>query len=264
MIKMLYYILSDFINGFFDSLRFNLFFKQILSNIKFRKLFYKLIVYNLFLYVLPLLITDILYQLTNFSLHNILYFLYYPINIFSAIFHVIHFVDLINIISSNKSKTNQMIPVVDMIALAVTMTIYQLVIYLTTELINFIFHSRIYLIAISLNFFILTIYHSFYYFNNLWQYFRIGMFRRIDIHEKLWPYYMGYGTVITLIYYRINYSYMMAVYNIYSMALLSFPFLFKTKFPHDSLYPKINLTIFSYFIGWIFKIAGYLMKSPKK
>lgn len=249
-------MLFDFIYGLFDSIQINLVAKQIFKNTNFKKLVIKLLKYNFLLHIIPLLLTDIIFMMTNFSLHTVLYFINYPINLFSAIFHVIHFIHLTNIISINKSKTNNFMPILETVTLAITMSIYQLVVYLTTKLINYILYDRMYILAIMLNFFILTIYHSFYCFNNLWQHFKIEMFKRIDIHEKLWPYYMGYGIVATIIYFHINNPYFLGLYNMYIAVILSLPFLFETKFPHKTeLYPKINLMIFSYIVGKIFSIA---------
>lgn len=249
-------ILKDVIFGFIDSIRINLFFSQMYVNEKFRRLIIKLVKYNFLLHILPFLLVDAISWFSGVSLRTQLRYVNYLINLFSGIFHVIHFIDLISIISVTKSKNKKFLPMIDVISLAITMSIYQIVIYLTTELIKFIFHERINSLAIVLNFIILTMYHSFYCFNGLWQCLRIPMLNRIDIHEKLWPYHIGYGMISTIIYLNSGSPYILGIYNLCVSLIISLPFLIKVRYPPKiQSYPKINLFIFSFVIGRIVLLA---------
>jgi hypothetical protein len=261
-------IIIDIFKGLFNSLRFDLFIKPITNNIKLQKLFMRVLKYNFITRIVPQMITFLIYYIFGLSLYSLLNIINYPISLLTLIFHLVHYLEIINIVSPYASKTGQEMPFIDGITIGITMSIYGTVIYLATELIRFVFHDRLYFIAIILNFFILTIYHSFYCYNNLWQFHKINMNKRIDIHEKLWPYYFGYGIISTIIYLYSANHYMMLLYNLYLFLIISVPFLTELRFPTKvSPYPKINLTIFSYMTGYVFnmsrKIINYVTKSDK-
>ena len=256
-------IVCDYLRGVINSCKINLLITSAIQNSKLAKLLYKIIKYNFILYVLPLMLVQIL-NIFDLSFYCILNFISYPIGIFSAVFHLLHYMDLMNIVCTNSSKSNNEMPVLDLISLAITMSLYNIVIYLTTNLINLFFHERIYILAIMLNFIILTIYHSFYCFNNLWQYKKIEMAYRIDMHEKLWAYYMGYGTIATIIYLYVNNFYVMGLYNLYMTICISMPFMIEPRYPSKTKnypnYPSINLVIFSYIVGYIFSFTKYILR----
>jgi hypothetical protein len=253
-------ILIDFLKGLTNSARFDYFLKPISENLKLRRLVIKICKYNFFLHFLPSIILYFVGWLFNTNMMPIMNVIVYPINIFSSLFHLLHYFDLVNMVCFYSIKTSKSAPVLDMLSLTITLTIYQLVIYLTTTLVNLMFHDRLYLLALCLNFVILTIYHSFYCFNNLWQYKKIDMFYRIDMHEKIWPYYIGYGVISTIIYLHIDNPYMLSFYNLYMALLISLPFLLEVKYPKKIMdYPSINLTIFSYIIGFVFVISKYIL-----
>jgi len=249
------YIIEDFVSGLFNSIRIDKIIKPTRENPKLKKLWFKICKYNFLLHIFPTLLLLLVDWLFDISLIFIFNILAYPINLFSGLFHLLHFFDLVNIICIHTPKSSKTVGALDMISLMITMSIYQIVIYLTTTIINLIFHDNLYFAAIILNFIILTIYHSFYCFNNLWQYKKIDMFRRIDIHEKLWPYYIGYGTISTILYLCAIHPIMIAIYNLYLATIIALPFLLATRYPKKEIgYPKINLTIFSKIIGFLFII----------
>lgn len=248
-------ILEDFGVGIFNSVKINSLFKITMENIKIQRLIYKICMYNFLLHFLPTIIFNALEIITGISFVTFLNIINYPIGVFSALFHLFHYIELIDNVSNYMPKTSNTINAIDSITLAITMSIYQIIIYLTTTFINFIMHDRLYFLAIFLNFFILTIYHSFYCFNNLWQYRKIDMIYRIDMYEKLWPYYTGYGFFSTILYLYSNNMFVLGTYNIYIAILISLPFLLDRKYPTEKMpYPKINLIIFSNIIGYLFKI----------
>ncbi len=187
------------------------------------------------------------------------------VNIVGSFFHLFNYIDLVNITSRHNKKSLTKISAIDGLSLALTISIYQIVIFGTTHLINMIFHEKIYLLSFLINFVILTIYHSFYYYNNLWHYKKIEIMYRIDMHEKIWPYYIGYGTISTLIYLTGSTMISIATYNIYMIIALSNPFLTEIKYPSTTIkYPAINLYIFGYLTDKLMYIIGKIIGSKNK
>lgn len=248
-------ILYDFFLGLISSVRIDLIFTTIKSDSKLQSLWLKILKYNSLLHILPHIVTILLSSYVN------LYFVQYLISPISAIFHLIHYMDLLRISTDHcvdfRSKNKK--ELIDLISLGITMSIYSMVIYLTTELIN-IFFRNFYFIGYLLNFIILSIYHSFYCFNSLWQYHQISPSTRIDMHEKLWPYYVGYGFIATIIYLNTS-CLMCGIYNIYFGFLMMIPFLIKPIFPKKNSYPSINLTIFSYLTSISISISIWIIKN---
>ena len=259
------YILVDFIEGFSDSLRLNLLLKPINEDPKLKKLIVKICKYNFLMHFLPIIFFKFIGSILKINLMTILDIINYPLNIFSLFFHLLHYFDLVNMMCTNNAKISKSVSLLDLLSITITMTIYQSVMYITTTLINLVFYERLYLFAILINFFILTIYHSFYCFNNLWQFKKIDMIYRIDIHEKLWPYYIGYGILPTIIYLYSSNSYIFGIYNLYMTLLISLPFLLKIKYPKNNMnYPPINLTIFSYITSFVFMISKKILSMVSK
>lgn len=265
---MFHEMLRDFIGGIIDSLRFSKVFRIIYINVSLRKLFIKICKYNVIMHCLPCIFCFILQVGINFDLFAILYYLNYIINMISILFHLLHYMDLINILSTISLKIYKNISTFHLIVFSITMMIYQINIYLITTVIQFIFHENLYFLSLCLNFFILTFYHSFYCYNNLWQYKRLDLNHRIDIHEKLWPYYLGYGTIPSIIYMYTNISYnsyntlIICFYNIHLFFMISIPFLIESRYPTKILpYPSINLSIFAYITKWTVNIIKYLLNA---
>ena len=141
------------------------------------------------------------------------------------------------------------------------MTIYQFIVYLSTKLINIIFVDKLRTFGLVSIFVILTIYHSLYSYNNLWQVIGLDISRRINIHERRWAYFLGYGLIATIMYMNIFNPYILALYNIYMGILLSIPLLhnfdFDFYFLADTHYCKIDLSFFSF-------VMKYLLQFSKK
>jgi hypothetical protein len=132
---------------------------------------------------------------------------------------------------------------------------YQIAIYSTNALINFLIYDKNATIAILVNFVILSIYHSFYSFNNKWHHKKINVVHRINMCEKLWPYYIGFGIVPTILYLNSRNLIMMSLYNFYIILSIAIPFLVKEKKAACGNYPKINLVIFSYVLYIIYSFT---------
>jgi hypothetical protein len=256
------HIARDFFCGITNSIRFDLYVKALMNNQRLQKLTFKIIKYNTLMHFLPYILSYLFYRYTGLNFMFILDILIYPINIFSILFHLLHYIDLVNMVCIYSSKNFRIDNTENGLTLAITMFIYQLVIYLTTSIISIIFNGRMHMIAILINFTILTIYHSFYCFNNLWQYKKVGMFHRIDMHEKLWPYYVGYGIFTTIIYLHIKNPIMLGIYNLYMVLLISVPFMIKTRYPNSVMsYPKINLKIFSYMTSLTLDVTKFIIRN---
>ena len=250
---MLSDIAKDYSQGLLTSLRIDKLIITIHGNQRLRKLFFKICKYNILLHIIPFFIMQLLHFGT---------LIIYPINIFSSIFHLLHYIDLVNVVSIyvvGRPKTST--AGLDLVSFMITMALYQIVIYLTTTLINLFFYRKLYLISVCLNFFILSIYHSFYCYNNLWNYYKISMNYRIDMHEKLWPFYMGYGTIATIIYMYSDHQYILMLYNLYICLIIVAPFLTKAKYPKkNQSYPSINLSIFSRILGCLLYLTRTILK----
>lgn len=255
-------IFIDFCKGVLLSMRFDYFVQQMWSDAKLWNLMLKICKYNFLLHILPSIIVELVNFLTGYSLEIILNVIAYPINIFSIFFHLLHYTDLVNMISTCASKTANSVAPLNMVSLALTMTIYNVVIYLSSTVINYLLFTNFYFMAICLNFAMLSIYHSMYCFNNLWQYKKINMNYRIDMHEKLWPYYMGYGTLATIMYFYLDNVIIYGLYNIYIALAISVPFLTNPIYPKKQMeYPSINLIFFSYVTKFVFNLTKISLKS---
>lgn len=249
-------IFEDFLRGLLNSLRLDYLVKLFLKDFKLKNLIIKICKYNFLMHFLPTIIMWLLNWSIGINLYSLLDVIIYPINLFSALFHLLHYMDLANIVCTHTSKTSNTVGGLDLISLAITMTIYQFIIFSTTMFINLIFSNNMYLISFIINFFVLTIYHSFYYFNNLWQYKKIEMAKRIDMHEKLWAYYTGYGLISTIIYLYIDSQFILGLYNLYMALMIALPFLIEPIYPKKIVtYPSINLTIFSYITNFVFMLS---------
>lgn len=182
--------------------------------------------------------------------------------IISNIFHILHYMDLLNMVSIYKSKNinSQSQIKGSMINISVTLTLmfYQSVIYSTTGLIKYFLYHKLRVLASVLNLFILMFYHSFYCFNNLWQHKKILMSHRLDIHEKLWPYYLGYGFIASVLYSLSEDPYIITIYNMYMILTISIPFLTQTIYPSETIrYFTLDLSIFADILGRIYKNLGF-------
>lgn len=239
-------IATDYLHGVKNSFRIVHILLLLITDDKFRKVVFKIIKFNFLVHFLPLILIKFIYNIFGLSLFTLLYIINIPLNIFSSLFHFLHYTDLVNIVCVNADRSSNTMPAFDVIALTITLSIYQLIIYLATTFINFLFWDRLWFLAMGLNFLILAMYHSLYCFNNLWQYQKIDVAYRIDMHEKLWPYYLGYGTIATVIYLNTINNYMVGLYNLYIGIILCVPFLIPIKYPRKIVtYFSINLTIFS-------------------
>ena len=263
--NMYYHIGKDFVQGIMDSVRIDLIAEQIISNNKIKDNFVKICKWNLMLYIFTLVVCDIIEFVTSISIHAIRNYVLYPIDIISVFFHFIYIYEIVEVMCfSRKILPLTSVPT-NVFVISITTSIYGFFVYVSTKIIGYIFSNNLYLISLIIKFLILTYYHSFYSFNNIWKCDYIDLLYRIDIHEKLWPYYIGFGLFPTILYLSTENMYVLSVYNIYTSMSVIIPFLIKEKYPPNiELYPSINLHIFSYFTRFIFGIFKKLINPSKK
>lgn len=255
------YILQDFNLGLCDSIRIDKLCKIISHDTKIYNCLYKIIKYNMVLYLIPYLFVSLINLSIGLNLFMLFDWLIYPIDILSCFFHILQYIDLVSCINkyTTRSMTNR--NNMNYLSLSITMTIYQLVIFITTIVLDLFFRNNLIYLSVILKILILSIYHSFYCFNNLWQYKQITLYHRIDIHEKLWPYHLGFGFIATIIYIFNNYYWISGIYNIYISILVCMPFINKTIYPdkyikYNSINLKPFLLIIKYIIDIVKKISG--------
>lgn len=248
-------IFKDFTKGMIDSLSVHIFFRIFLIDPKLKKIFYKLLIYNVVMHIAKEVIMRIgAHYISLFC--SLAYFIVCLLNI---LFNLLHFTDLLNVVSKHYKKINTSSSSIDMISVALTSNFYHSIMYLTINIIATVCHPRIHFIIVIINFCILNIYHSMYFFGNLWQHKKVNIVQRISLHETIWPYYFGYSFAITMLALFTDNVALSLTYNIYSIFLLSLPFLLKIKTPSVTTnYPKINLSIFSNIVNIFFS----LIKKP--
>jgi hypothetical protein len=260
-------ICKDIFLGLIDSIRIDLFLSHIYKSNKCNNILKKIFKYNVLFHILPGIIIELINFLFQVSFHTLLYYINYLINFMSMFMHMIIYLEIFGTFNKfsliPKSKLSN--PITDSITITIIMTIYQLAVYLMTKIINFIFgNQNLYFISLIINFVILTIYHTIYSHNNLWQVLNLNLIQRINIHETRWAYFLGYGSIITVMYNYTYNPYILAIYNVYITNLLFIPLLKKINFQNNNIsYPKLNLSIFSYIISWIFSIIRQLLKLIK-
>ena len=201
-------IIRDFFYGLCDAFQFIEMILLLFTNTKILKIFCKITLFNIIVYIIPgFLFYDVYLYFMIFLTLKIL-------SMVSSVLHTLYHIDIANII------------------------------------------NRLYLI---INICELTIYHSFYCFNNLWQCERKLIKSRIIQYEKLWPYYMGYGFVAALIYCMTHKMIWVGVYNIYMSYLIMVPFIIQKYQPCENSYPKINMHIFVILTNNFFNIGKYVL-----
>ena len=254
-------IIEDIANGFFDSIRLDIYIRHIYDSDRYLKIIKKLFKYNILLHIIPAFIVDLINYLFQISLQVLLYYINYPIMLFSIFIHTLIYIELTSALSSvtKNRKIKSDGTFIDSITIIIMMTIYQLVVYLSNKIISMILADNLYICGLIINFVILIIYHSLYTYNNLWQVIGLNITHRISIYEARWAYFLGYVLIITSIYvYTVN-AYILAIYNIYMAMLLSIPLLRDFDFRTDPKYFKIDLSFFSFIIKQIFNLSKKLV-----
>jgi hypothetical protein len=145
------------------------------------------------------------------------------------------------------------------IANSILMSMYLLVTSILIDLIKNIFDVKFYFIGIFFSYLLAMFYHSFYCFNQLWNYYKLIAEKRIMIHENKWAYYMGYGSILSFIYLYLmeKNEYMYIFYNMYMLNEITIPYFIDLKLPgKKSDYPCLNLG----FLITIIKNLIYLCK----
>lgn len=253
-------IIQDYLLGVTQSVRLDLFIAVTMQDIKFRETIGKIIRLNTYLYFMPYLFVTMIDKYFEVQMLYTLSYLSYIVTIIGTFIHLVYYTDAINAIRRQKEMPTYKSGLLDTTTLIITMSLYQFAIYLTTTIIDVLLYQTYYL-AKMINFVILSIYHSLYCYNNLWHCRGIKIAHRIDMHEKLWPMYIGYGAFVTLLYFcTFDHYYITGLYNIYMAVIVSLPFILNVKYPpQHTQYPSINLGIFTYIIKRIFNFVKFII-----
>lgn len=282
------HIYRDFREGFVASIRVDLLYKQTKDNRAFRNLVWKLIKYNLLFHIVPWLTANLLEEVVGPSIWSVWEVVDLILNVVSYLFHMLHWIDLIFITSTSSATIYKNIDYLDSVSMAFTMMCYQFSVMLGVYLMNFLLFmyptlpimyatnflfARYPMIVIStvsqfllgsceimqylVYIFALSLYHSFYCYNNLWQHHKLDIGQRINFHEKMWGYFSGFGLISTLIYVLpITSPIATVVYHMYMIIVISMPFIVKIPNPNKpQTYPHLPLGIFSVFIRYLFLIV---------
>lgn len=237
---MILSIISDIIIGIRDSCNILYLLTYLYDKHQFRTIILKIIKYNFYFHILPFVFLKLIPE-TKVIMLTFLTYLIYFLNLFSVLFHLICHIDLVDTLSSFKPKTTSNMSFLDLLSTTIIFTIYQSIIYLFFMIIDILLNDRLYVIIIFFKIIILSMYHSLYCYNNLWQFHRVDLFQRINIFECNWPYFLGFGLFCSIIYYNIADTYWLFIYNLYLNIIICLPFLLDRRWPQKETYSKINL-----------------------
>lgn len=250
----------DVLNGFVDSVRFDLYISNILYNERSRNTLISILKHNLlFIFVPYLLMSGIEY--VEIPVLTSLLILQYPLFVISNIIHLVYYHNLgTQHAASRRRHTNRQRSAPNPVVISIVMSIYQLVIYLTMLIIQNILSDSMKLLSDTLVFVIWTIYYSIYSYNSLWQQMSLTISQRIHIHEEKWAYFLGYAAVISTLN-QYSHPLLKIVYNIYLTHLLMIPYEREGYFANRQLvsYPSLNLGCFSYVLKKITTGIKYVL-----
>ena len=211
---MIIEVIKDFLDGMKTSFSIRSVVVLYYNDEKFKKIVNNIIWWNIVLHVFPILFFNIFTYLVNIDLNIMRIFIKYILGTTSFFIHLLKYIDLMNCISSKKNKINTRMTLFSTISTSITMTFYISILTIISELVKYLTQENFYYIGIIFNFVFLNVYHSFYCYNNLWQTYGIILENRIVIHELFWPYYLGYGLIITILYMFISIDFILPIYNI--------------------------------------------------
>lgn len=238
-------ICHDYLSGICASIRIDKFIYCIYTDAKLLKIIMCLIKLNTIFNIIPFVI------ITFFDLESYwIFYLYenYIAYFLTSMIQIFNFLELAKHNNNHNKKYitgNVATPsFIDNITITALLSFYQTVIYITAFIIKLLF-VRQYIIWYVLNFLILSLYHSFYCYNVLWHQMSASMIHRIDMMEKLWPYYIGYATIATLISMNMSNIFIFSLFNLYMAILITIPFLIQPVYPKTQEYFTINLSIFA-------------------
>ena len=244
-------ILREIFRGITQSLNIIKLSMLIYKNVNLQKNMFKLFKHNLILYILPAFIMILI----NIPF-NYFYYLYVIIDTFSGFFHLLYYFDISNtIINSIPSKRK--IHDTDPMTNGLTMTLYQLTTIITIGIIDFTIGLFNVKFSYVIKFFLLSMYHAIFVHNNLWQNMGLSITVRIDIYQKMWPYYLGYGIIPSILYMQSNIL-IKGIYNIYIGILISISMLNRAVLPTSKIViPKITLKFIEYMMVLIYGTVSY-------
>lgn len=239
---MMFAILSDFIDGFFRSMRVDAMLYYLIDSAKIRGIIAKMCLVELVM----MLFTHCIGHdgWTNWGLTCLVKFVVTAY----AFLNTIEFVGAIEMKNVKLKKTSPL----DTASEIVTMFAYQ---FSMTAVVIVINRVLFYPASYIANFFVLLIYHSFYSYNNLWQKKGTSVNARIETYEWHWAYFFGFGMMPTMLYICDQY----VVYNLYLFLHISIPF-YLPDLDNTHKYPKINMKIFAYICEWSITVFNYVFR----
>lgn len=254
-------MVKEYLHGFIDSIRFDIFLRMMFTNEQYKNAFLIIMKHNIIVYCIPELImylfSEIKYVVTLYN------FVFYFLKIYIFANHIMYHQDVLNI-NSQFITSKQNMNIVDSVATTITLSLYLMLNYLIFSVINYFItdqHILIYWIGISISFFLLSIYHAFYCYNNLWQLKGYNYSNRILLFEIDWAYNLGYGTILTILYMKTypktNVLYRI-VYNMYMVMTMTLPFLINAK-KDINWTPYFRLRIVSYVLSLFYKIINLVI-----
>lgn len=240
-------IFNDIRKGLIDSLQMGIIIDVMKKNKKIANILRKTIKYNILLFSL---ITIVNYYLPFYGIIIIAF-----AKIHNFFFQLVQELDLLNAITSEKAKKNDTTMIYSL-SWAIISSCYRLIFCVIAEIIKILLDKRFYWLAVVINLFILSIYHSIYSFDNFFVFKKIDIPNRIPIFERLWPYFLGFGLTVTIIYLSGGYH----MYNIYLMIMNIIPFYLSDHNTESKKYPPINISIFTFITSLLIKIPINIMK----
>jgi hypothetical protein len=213
--------MNHLLQGIIDSLRIDLIISVYLHDKILSKLI-KIMQYNFLLYVIPYLILLLLgYENSKYIiiLSTILNCVYYVKTFFN-------YYDFSYQLCKEYSVVKTQLEMKYM-AYVATMYIFQLFMYTVSYLIYLVLKNIQYHFAYFVHFCLIVFYHSFVLYNYMWQANNIKHGYILNIHEKCWLYFFGYGILISLIYMSSNNLLCGFIYNMYYLILITIPFKIK-------------------------------------
>lgn len=252
--------IKDFLNGVFLSLRLDLIINLIVDNEKIRSIIGKICRFYLGLYFIPFFFAYLLNYYFNLDFR----WCYPYVNIFTTVIsmipNMVFVIDLTKTIKvKSLNKNTQQLP--DLITVGLIMNFYQMIMFQSTYLLQYLFHDKLYYLTVIVIFLILSLYHSFFCYNSVWRKINIKICHQIDIHQKCWGYFIGYGIAPSILYFFTDHPVVFGFYNLYLIILIVNPFLVPLPYPPKTeSYPSINLKIFSSLTKLALMITTYIIQ----
>lgn len=251
-------ILTEILKGLFQSINIIKLSKLTFRNVNLQRNMWKLLKHNSIFYILPGLIMYLI-DISDYYF----YYAYIPIELFSGFIHMLYYFDISTTIN-NSITSRPKKDTADPMTNGLTMTLYQITMIILIGIFDIVINFINPNLSIIIKFLLLSIYHAVFAHNNLWQCIGLGISQRIDIYQKMWPYYFGYGIIASCLYLQTN-IFLRGIYNIYVGILISVSLLNKMVLPTTKMQlPEINLKLIEYMMVIIYNTVSYIVENVIK